>query len=378
MKIGLNGQYLLRENPAGPEKYTYNLFRSLSKIDKANQYIIYFECSPNQEYLKKLTNCNPNFSEKVLQKNYSWTQISLSEDLFKNPVDLFFTPIHTLPIRRPRQTKYVSLIHGLEYRANKTTGAWFINHLLLGHPENYTCRHSDKIIVPSEATKKKITTKGWACEEKIVVIPEGVGEEFKKSPPEDINQVREKYNLEKSVYLIFIGTMQPRKNLVNTIKAFSEALEYNPSLHSSKLLIVGKKGWDFKEILEYPEKLQIKDKVIFAGRVPDEDLTPLLSGAVALVNFSVEEGFGLPLLEAMACETPCLVSNIPPFKEVCLEYAYYANPKDESEMKEGVIKALSHNLNIDTVKAKNRAKLFSWEETAKKTLRVFQGVVKNI
>ena len=378
MKIGLSGQHLLRENPAGPEKYTYNLYHSLSQIDHENQYVIYFEDIPSQDYFSQLTSSNPNFSFKILNKELSWTQNSLSAELYKYPIDLFFSPIHTLPIRRPKNIKYVVMIHGLEYKSNKKTSVRLLNRMLEGYPEQYSCRSADKIIVPSEATKLAIISKHWANEDKIVVIPEGVGNEFKKSSEEEINRVRQTYHLANSNYLIFVGTIQPRKNLVKTIEAFAEAVKSAPSFKDSKLLIVGKKGWDYEEILETPKKFGISEQVIFAGRVPDKDLPPLLSGACALINFSVEEGFGLPLLEAMACEIPCLISDIPPFKEVCSEYAYYANPKEESEMYGGVIKALNHKLKVDLVNAKDRAKLFSWEETAKKTLSVFQNLVKNI
>jgi glycosyltransferase involved in cell wall biosynthesis len=117
--------------------------------------------------------------------------------------------------------------------------------------------------------------------------------------------------------------------------------------------------------------------VFYLGRVPDEDLPVLISGATALVNFSLEEGFGLPLLEAMACETRCLVSDIPPFKEICGDFAIYADPKKTRKMEKGFIEAFNCPNTEAIIKAKERSKKFTWNESAKKTLDIFEHTIKN-
>ena len=111
MKIGLNCQYILIDNPAGPERFTLNLYKHLAKVDTDNKYILYFNRKPSEQLLKELKNDNSNFSYKVLRSFILWTQFRLAFELLINPVDVFFTPIHTLPFVRNNKTKFVAMIH---------------------------------------------------------------------------------------------------------------------------------------------------------------------------------------------------------------------------------------------------------------------------
>jgi glycosyltransferase involved in cell wall biosynthesis len=247
---------------------------------------------------------------------------------------------------------------------------------MLGKTERYVCKYSDALIVPSDATKNAIIKRDWTKPNKIFVVNEGVGSNFYRRGKDEIAAVREKYKLGNSRYLIFTGTIQPRKNLPETIHAFSLALKKleNKDLN---LVICGKLGWDYEESLNASKKYGVGESVHYLGRVPDEDLPALISGATASVNFSLEEGFGLTLLESMACETPCLLSDIPPFREICGDYALYANPKNLEDMADAIVTTCNFDGSEITGKAKERSLKYSWNETAKKTLSVFQNTVKN-
>lgn len=378
MFIALNGQSLTNPNPAGPEKYTFNIYNAFAEIDNSNTYLIYFEKDPGEKYFESLTRSNHNFKYKIIKSGISWTQHALSKQLFIDKPDIFFTPIHTLPIVRPTKTKYISMVHGLEFTHIKTGNT--VKKTLLGQPERYVCKFSDKLIVPSQATKNAILEKGWANESKIAVVYEGVGKNFYKRAETEITKIREKYKIGDSDYFIFIGTLQPRKNLEKTIEAFSRAVGATDN-KTTKLVICGKQGWDYDGILEAPGKYGIEENVIFAGRVPDDNLPTLLSGAKCHVNFSLEEGFGLTLLEAMACEIPCLVSDIPPFHEVCGEFADFCNPYDTESISKVLIKTMSTIDEASKVKikqAKARSEEFSWTKSGQKTLDIFQSVFKNL
>ena len=133
-----------------------------------------------------------------------------------------------------------------------------------------------------------------------------------------------------------------------------------------KLVIAGKNGWDYEESLEAPQKFGVQESVKFIGRVPSEDLPALFSGSKGYVNVSFEEGFGLPLLESMACGTPSVVSDIPAHREVGGYLPFYANPYNVENIKDGIHKLAYSECNKQELL--DRAGLFSWENTAKETL----------
>lgn len=378
MKIGLNGQKLLLPNPAGPEKYTYNLFNALALIDKENEYVIYFDKKPDKNWFEKLTNSNPNFTYTVVPKLLAWTQISLASELIKNPPDVFFTAVHTIPMVRSGKTKFVTMIHGLEYKY----AAGYNNpvyRLKIDRPVKYAAQHSDKIVVPSKASKDAILQQDWKVDgEKIGIVYEGVSDRFRKTGEDEIKRLREKYKIKGYPYLLFVSTIQPRKNVPNMVAAFSKLIKSNDKYKDAKLLIAGKFGWDFQESMDSPKKFGIDDQVIFLGRIPDEDQAGLFSGSSGYVNVSFEEGFGLPLVEAMACETPCLVSNIEAFEEIGSGFPIFADPNSVQGIAEGMRKLLEGEVSKEEiVEAAKYAQSFTWENTAKRTLEILQDTVKN-
>lgn len=370
MKIGLNGQVIQNDKPAGPEIYTINLFKSLAKIDKENLYTIYLDKKPSEEFFQDITGGNPNFSYVVIEGKKLWTQYYLAKELLKNPVDVFFTAIHTIPIIRSKKTKFVVMIHGLEYKFTKG----FKNplkKLKIERPIRCAAINSDKIIVPSQATKDEIKKRKWgADDEKIEIVYEGVSNEFYERDETEVQKIREKYGVVGKPYLLFVSTIQPRKNLPNTIRAFSQFINENPEMKKTQLLIAGKNGWDYQESLEAPLKYGVVDNVKFLGRVPTEDLPALFSGAKGYINISFEEGFGLPLLESMACGKPSVVSDIPAHREVGGSLPIYANPFNVENIKDGIFKIMTTDFDKNLLL--DRAAGFSWKRTAEKTLGILK------
>jgi len=364
MIIGLNGQKLLASEPTGVENYTFEVFKALSKIDKENKYIIYFEKEPPESYFEEITNLNPNFTFKVIKKILSWTQVGLALELLKNPIDIFFTTIHTipgLPALLSRKIKFVSVIHGLEFKANKDSRVNFIKKTI--HPWIlwFTIKFSKTVIVPSQATKDAIL-KTWKDinKDRMVVIPEGVDEKFLKVKPG-----------KKSNYLFAVSTIQPRKNYPKMIEGFALALESKKIPSNTKLLIAGKLGWEYEESLAAPKKFGIEDNVEFLGHAPENKLLELLSRSYAFISTSLEEGFGLPLLESMASKTLTVVSDIPSYREVGADFPIYVNPKNPEDIKRGIIEVFSLRESEKREKltgAKDRAAGFTWNLTAQRIL----------
>lgn len=381
MRIGLNGQKLLIKEPAGPEVYTLNTFKAFAGLDQDNKYTVYFEQKPSKEFWQDLSQGNKNFSYKVLKKNLSWTHISLGLDLLKNPVDVFFGATHTLPIIRSKKTKFVSMIHGLEYKTNrqfyKSPLRFLIHPLVLWH----TLVFSKVIIVPSIATKEAITSKSWPFlrAQKIRVVYEGVDDSFYKRPKNEIDKIREKYHLDSSPYLFFVSTIQPRKNIPKMVEAFSQAVKQEKTLENLNLVISGKKGWLFQESLDAPKKFQIEDKVHFLGRTSNEDLPTLLSGAEYFISCSLDEGFGIPLLEAMACETPAIVSDIPAFRELGRNFPVYVDPQNTFNIKKGIIEAMKNPPSKQSrSKLRKLSEEYTWEGGAKQLVSVFESFFKHL
>ena len=374
MKIGLNGQKILDENPAGPEIFTINLFENLAKIDLKNEYFIYTTKKPEKDLENKIKQGNEKFHFKEIEYRKLWTQYGLAKELIKNPVDVFFTAIHSIPMIRSSKTKFVVMIHGLEYQY--TLGYKNpLNRFFIERPIKYAIKHSDKIITPSLATKEEILKRNWNVDEKkIEVVYEGVSEEFYPKSEEEINKIRKKYEIGKNPYLLFVSTIQPRKNIPNMIRAFSQFINENKNMKNTLLLIAGKKGWDYEKSLEAPQKYGIEKNVKFLGRVPEEDLPVLYSGAKGYINVSFEEGFGLPLLESMACGIPSVVSNIPAHKEVGDYLPVYVDPNNIENIKDGIFEIMTRS--FDKKDFIERSKNFSWKNTAEKTLEVLEKTLK--
>jgi glycosyltransferase involved in cell wall biosynthesis len=374
MKIGLNGQKILDENPAGPEIFTINLFENLAKIDLKNEYFIYTTKKPEKDLENKIKQGNEKFHFKEIEYRKLWTQYGLAKELIKNPVDVFFTAIHSIPMIRSSKTKFVVMIHGLEYQY--TLGYKNpLNRFFIERPIRYAIKHSDKIITPSLATKEEILKRNWNVDEKkIEVVYEGVSEEFYPKSEEEIDKIRKKYEIGKNPYLLFVSTIQPRKNIPNMIRAFSQFINENEEMKNTLLLIAGKKGWDYEKSLEAPQKYGVEKNVKFLGRVPEEDLPILYSGAKGYINVSFEEGFGLPLLESMACGVPSVVSNIPAHKEVGDYLPVYVDPNNIENIKDGIFEIMTRY--FDKKDFIERSKNFSWKNTAEKTLEVLEKTLK--
>jgi len=242
-------------------------------------------------------------------------------------------------------------------------------------------RFSKLVIVPSVSVKKAISNLSWPFidQEKVRVVPEGVNDTYYKRGREEIDKIREKYKIGAGRYLFFVSTIQPRKNIPRMVHGFSLALEENKDLRDAKLLISGKLGWMYQDSLDAPKKYGVQDNVMFLGRTPDVDLPILYSGAEYFINLSLEEGFGIPLLEAMACETPAIVSDIPAFRELGREFPIYVDPYSIYSIRDGIKKALTKKRPAEDIKkAREISQKYTWENTAEQLLTLFQSLVKHL
>ena len=247
-------------------------------------------------------------------------------------------------------------------------------------PHNYrtyistSVKRSSKIIAVSASTKQDLIELFDLPEEKTEVIYQGLDtERFKPLPTSAVKNFLSDRGLPEK-YFIFVGTLEPRKNLVTLLKAFCDIKTQKKDPH--KLLVVGEKGWHYRDIFQMVASLEISREVIFLGYVPEEELPYLYNGADLLLYPSLYEGFGFPILEAMACGTPVITSNISSLPEVAGKAAVLVDPMDEKGLKLAIESLISDKNTYVRYQELGfaRVKKFSWERCAMKTLDVYESL----
>lgn len=368
MLIGIDASRVTETQKTGTEYYSYNIILALLKQDKQNRYVLY-----SRENLDFPDFGHENISKKIIRMTRLWTQIGLAAEVYLNPPDILFIPAHTLPLIRPRGLKSIVTIHDLGYEYLEEYHK-FPQRLYLNKSTVFASKHASHLIAVSQATKKDLVERLGVSSSRISVVYEGINKEiFKPQSKKVVGEVKEKYGLKE--YLLFVGTIQPRKNLKNLILAYAQI--YNK--YDIDIVIAGKSGWLDKDIYQLPKELNIEGRVKFLHYVPQKDLPALYSGAKALTFPSLFEGFGLPIVEAFACGLPVLTSNVSSMPEVANNSALLINPYDIFSITKGLEQILSNNNLREqlTRKGFERAKLFSWEKAAKETIEIFNNIGNN-
>ncbi|MBN1810833.1 MAG: glycosyltransferase family 4 protein [Anaerolineae bacterium] len=249
-----------------------------------------------------------------------------------------------------------------------------LNRLYLNLTMPLYCRRADHIIVVSEHSKRDLISAYGIAAEKIAVVYEAAAPEFCLQSPQAVTAVRARYGLPDR-YLLFVGTIEPRKNLSRLLTAFESV--YAEGLVDG-LVIVGKRGWLCGDFFARLEESPVREAVILSGYVPDDDLSAFYAGAQALVLSSVYEGFGLPVLEAMACGTPAVASNASSIPEIGGDAALYFDPLDVEAAVDAIRRLLRDGSLRDELRERGLAQAarFSWQRAAAETKAVYDAVMK--
>ncbi|AXI24804.1 glycosyl transferase family 1 [Methanofervidicoccus sp. A16] len=375
MKIGIISEPL-NQSLTGVGNYTYNLIKELIKINSIKETTIYLINYNKIKIFNNLDNViinNPFKNYPV--KTYSWYIYLFMKFKVLPSSELSSLEIIHNPSQAPTYFKikqqYVYTIHDLTpilFPNEHKNGKYLIYKLLL--PK--TLRTADKIIADSYNTKKDIIKYFKIPEDKIKVIHLGVDEKYKPLSEEEINSIKKKYSINYP-FILYVGTLEPRKNIPTLIKAYYK-LKKQGLPH--KLVITGKKGWKYKSIFETIDKLNLQKDIIFTGYVPEEDLPALYNAADLFVYPSIYEGFGLPPLEAMACGTPVITSNTSSLPEVVGDAGIMVDPYDVDGLSKAMYEVLTNDGLREELRKKGleRAKLFSWKECAEEHLKVYEEV----
>jgi len=358
MIIGVDGNEANVDKKVGVSIYTFELLKYFQKKASSQcQFIIYLKDRPRKELPKE----NNYFKYRVIRGNYLWSQIFLPLNLYlqKKP-DIFFSPAHYSPRFCPVPT--VVTIHDLSYFYYPDE---FLKKDLykLQNWTKYSVKNAKKIIAVSKTTKKDLVKFYDLPEEKIEVIYNGYQKEIKN--------LKSKIKIKKP-YLLYVGTIQPRKNLKTLIEAFFLLSKESPEY---SLVIVGKKGWLYEKIFANVEQADsFKNRIIFTDYVDNDALAYLYKNASLFVLPSLYEGFGIPILEAMSFGCPVISSFTSSLPEIGGDACLYFDPTSKEDLKEKILQLLNNKkLRNELVKkGKERVKLFSWKKCGEETLELLK------
>jgi glycosyltransferase involved in cell wall biosynthesis len=363
MLIGIDGNEANVEERVGIGEYAYELLKQFERFKiKDLRFKIYLKSKPLDHMPKE----REGWRYIVFGPKLLWTQFALPLKLFiqTNKPDVFFSPSHYAPRFSPVPSAIsimdLSFIHFPDMFKQKDLRQ-------LRSWTSYSARQASLIFTISDTSKNDIIKEYKLASNRVVVTHLGVKQKEDSSMVKDI---RDKYDIDTD-FILFVGTIQPRKNLQKLIEAFSKI-----SNKSMKLVVVGKKGWQYEEILEAPQKFGVSDRVRFLDFVSDEDLMALYIEAACFVLPSLYEGFGLPILEAMKYGCPVITSNVSSMPEAGGDAALYVDPENVDDIARNIEKLLNdQKLRSDLIeKGYKQIKKFSWEKTAKQTLEALEKV----
>lgn len=376
MKIGIDARGL-DGNKSGIPIYIEEIVKQINQKDKENEYILYstkeikLDFEPNKNIKLKST------EQKRLGS--LWVYFKLPKLLKQDEIDVYWGTQHVLPARNKytKNIKYAVTIHDLAIEKIPGIGS-FKNTIIQKIFLKKSLKNADKIIAISEATKKDIIEIFKTKEEKIKVIYNGTNLKEKTEStiePKTEKQIQEKFTIKNAPYIFFLSTIEPRKNIETLIRSFNYIKRKEEI--DLKLIIAGGLGWKYQSVLDLIEKSDYKEDIILPGYISKEEKTYLYSHAKCFVYPSLYEGFGLPILEAMANKCLVVTGNNSSLPEVGGQAAiYYNQALDYSELGNKIIETVNLNQEEKDKKIKQgleQVKKFTWEECAQETLKILKN-----
>jgi glycosyltransferase involved in cell wall biosynthesis len=361
----------------GVGHYTFELARHLALLAPADEFELVspFPFTPPlpDQIDKDLPSNLRTIHTKVNSLSGRWFAVGLPLYLRQSGSALFHGTNYEVPLWGSRPT--ILTIHDLSLLLHaETHEARLVRRGRRRLP--LMARAASVIITPSESVKREVTEHLGIKPSKVVSIPEAPRDIFHPLPIEETFEVRRRLEIEDE-FILFVGTIEPRKNLLTLLKAFQEILR--ATSRRPQLVIAGKEGWLMDELFSYIRESGVKDRLRFTGYLTDEDLRALYSSCRVFVYPSLYEGFGLPPLEAMACGAPVIASRIPSIVEaVGSDAARLVSPTDAQSLARSIIEILSDENERQqlSLTGQQRAGEFSWEKTARATLAVYDEALK--
>lgn len=376
MKIGINGNEANVAHRVGVGQYAFELLSELSKLIIKNQSVTTYLSSQPLLDMPKATD---SWQYSIFGPKRLWTLTGLQKKLFKEKISgrapsVFFTPTHYTPVYMPLPSVIAIMDMSFERFPEYFNKR---DYYQLKYWTWMSTFQAEKILTISKFCKTEIERIYPFAKGKVVVTYPGYDKErFNrkvKSQGSKFKKISLKYKIYNH-YLLYIGTLQPRKNLTMLVEAFAQLKDKSTQLVIVGMISEGRGGWMYQGIFEKARSLRLEDRVIFTGYVPDEELPYLLAGATGYVLPSLYEGFGIPAIEAMATGVPVIVSKMSSLPEICGEAAIYIDdPYKVRSLRRALQEAL---LQTPSERAKRVelglrwVKRYNWEKTARQTLDV--------
>jgi glycosyltransferase involved in cell wall biosynthesis len=383
LRIGIDISTLLNHGPdIGAGRYILNLVKNLLKIDKKNTYILTgrYITEKHISHVYDLKKPLKNSSIELKLYKTSQKKLDLWDRLRFPPLeflgfkaDVFHCPDYLIP---PTLSRNIILsIHDLAFiRFPEFNFEWFIKKYTREVKRN--AHISKKIIADSKSTKNDIVKFFKIDPGKVVVIPLAADKTFKTLASGRINKsILKKYRIDNK-YILSVGTIEPRKNIMTLIKVFNH-LKQKKEVFDYQLVIAGRTGWKSEATYRERDKSPFKEDILFIGRVPDSDLVQIYNQAELFVYPSLFEGFGLPPLEAMSCGLPVIAFNNSSLKEVIGDSGILIPPEDDAGLEKQILYVLENKKIKSKLKKKSilKSNQFSWTETARKTLNIYRKII---
>jgi glycosyltransferase involved in cell wall biosynthesis len=347
--------------------YILSVLKHLAHIDHENEYILYNTGqSANREQIPFQHGGN-------FQVINVWRPI-LRWRMKRDRIDVFHGPNYRLPARGLRGS--IVSIYDLSVARLPQLFRKAIGRRRDFAKSKRIAQAADRVITISQHSAKDITELYGVPKERIAVIYCGTGDEFFPETDQTlITKIKKQYNLENREYILYVGGSDPRKNAVTLLKAYSALSEIHPQ---AVLVLVGSMQRRSEEIYKIIRENGLEQNVMMVGDITQEALRVLYSQTSVFVFPSLYEGFGMPVLEAMACRAPVIASNTSSIPEVAGKAAVLVEPTDAKALTDAIRGMLNDREGRESMRAKGftQAKLFSWETAARRTLEIYQDVYK--
>lgn len=372
MHIAIHASDLDHDRLDGTRVYLFNMLKNFGKINQKDSFSIYHQNEFNSQLVPPLFS---NYTVKKIPFPLLWTQTRFALELFRDAPDVLWMPVHNIPICRRKNLKVVTTIHDLAF---KIFPNYFPKKDLakLNKLSDMAISSADHIIAVSHSTKNDILKfYPQISEEKITVIYHGFDPDLfqQRFPDEYSNNLLKNYGLQTKNYILYVGAIQPRKNLEILIDAFEKIKENSVSQRTDlKLVIAGAPAWKYQATLDKISASKFSSDIVITGNLEFEKISILYQNAKMFVFPSLYEGFGIPVLEAMAAKIPVILARNSSLVEVGGEAALYFETENSTNLVSCIQKIIEDEVFSKELvqKGSERVANFSWEKCARETLDI--------
>lgn len=374
MKVGIDGRAAKWYRGTGIGTYTYQLISCLNEIDKINEYML---------FMPESSTCDISFNRNFQIRNITegnksnfWDEVNIPNILMDKDIELYHVPQNGVGLPLDKNCPFVITLHDvIPYKMPETVGETFLR--IFNEEMPHIVSRCDGIITVSEFSKEDIAKAFNFPKEKIFVTHLAAENIYRPLDKKECSElIKSRYGIDGD-YILYVGGFSPRKNIVGLIEAFSKLrAKYKKNI---KLVIAGKQGKSYSIYKKRTQDLGVEDSVIFPGFIEIEHLPHLYNASKLLVYPSFYEGFGLPPVEAMACGTPVITSNVTSIPEVLGDSAIFINPHDDDALCTSMYNVLGNDELSEQLIMKGlvRSSELSWNKTARNTLVAYSKIINN-